>query len=367
MASSPYPDKRRHEWVMKYRPDPDKGWQVVKLGKDPRLAGARPPKVPPQFVLDRHRHFSEIEYAAKHNIKSAPVRAEALAAYLETHFEAFSLARKGSSARSLRRHINRFLEFAAERGVASMQGCTRKVCREFLEARSVAVSHDTVKTEKRFLAPAWTRAVEDGIIDVNPWSGLKVPGKSTASDPVFWSSAEIAAIAAACTRPWQADLVMVLANTGLRISTALAMTWEWVNWGAGSITIPRAMAAKVEGIKTAYTLSINRVAREILERRRFVDPGDLVFPNPLRPGPVSYDTARGAISAAIKRAKVKRGTPHDLRHSCARLMMEANIPVNVVQAQLGHATIATTQRYVDVDSSSADKYMDDFGVGNVKE
>jgi site-specific recombinase XerD len=43
----------------------------------------------------------------------------------------------------------------------------------------------------------------------------------------------------------------------------------------------------------------------------------------------------------------KRVHPHALRHSMAFGLMWEGVPVPLIQAQLGHASLATTQRYLD--------------------
>jgi len=43
----------------------------------------------------------------------------------------------------------------------------------------------------------------------------------------------------------------------------------------------------------------------------------------------------------------KRTNPHSLRHSLAFDLMWEGIPVPLIQAQLGHTSLATTQRYLD--------------------
>jgi integrase/recombinase XerD len=362
VASNPYPDLKRGTWSMKYRPDPTGKWRRVTLGKDPRLKGARPPKVPPQFVIDRARDFAEVEYRAKHGMTAGPARAKPLADYLESYLEAARATLKPGSARQLARHVRRFGEFAAAAGIANVQAVTRTLCRQYLEWRIEQVAHDTLRTEKNYLAPIWARAVEDGLMVASPWAGLKVPGKSTRSKPVFWSGEEIAAIARCCARPWQSDFVLVLANTGMRISSALAMEWSWVDFAKGTITVPRAHSKGGRPM----VLAMSRGARGVLERRQMTaGRSRLVFPNPLGDGGiVPYDTAREAIARAIVKAGVKPGTPHDCRHSYARALALAGVPMAVIQALLGHASLSTTQIYTDMSESEAAKFVGDFEHGS---
>jgi integrase len=363
MASDPFFEARRGTWKLKYRPDPLGKWVTVTLCKHHGAwAPSKPPKKPPQEAIDRARDFAEIEYRAKHGLGSSPARAKGLAAYLDGYVTSQALSTRSGSAEQLARHVRTFKAFAEARGIASIQAVTRAHCREYLEGRIKVVARSTLQTERGYLVGAWTRAVDDGLMAANPWSGVSLPGKIVPTSITFWSGEEIAKIAAACNKSWHADLVLILANTALRISTALAMEWSWVDWQEGTIKVP----AGVEEVKTSYALSIGRVARDVLTRRLATSDGSpLVFPNPLGDhGVVGYDTARAAIERAIGRAKVKHGTCHDLRHSCARNMILAGIPITVVQRQLGHTTLAMTMKYVTADAESSAKYMEDFGIGD---
>lgn len=361
MASAPWFDKRRGIWVMKYRPDPSGKWVRVTLCKHPTdWSPTRPPKKPPQIAIDRAREFSEIEYRAKHGMAAAPARAKGLETYLNAYLAAYDGTRRQGTVKQVRRHIRTFLEFAGARGVTSVQGVTRTVCRDYLELRIKQVSHNTLRTERGYLIGIWTRAVEDGLIAANPWQFAKVPGKPEEVTETFWSAEEVSQIAQACHRDWQRDLVMLLANTGLRISTALLMRWAWIDWAGGLIRIPQ-----LEEVKTAYTHVMGRVARDLLTRRHVEVKSDLVFPNPLRGGGVvPYDSARAALERAIRKARVKHGTPHDLRHTYARSLMIAGIPPQVIQAQLGHATLAMTERYSSADVRTVAGFVEGWGIGD---
>jgi site-specific recombinase XerD len=55
-------------------------------------------------------------------------------------------------------------------------------------------------------------------------------------------------------------------------------------------------------------------------------------------------TAQAARTAPSLRRR--RVTPHQLRHSCAVALLQAGVDVTVIRDYLGHASIATTSRYV---------------------
>lgn len=72
------------------------------------------------------------------------------------------------------------------------------------------------------------------------------------------------------------------------------------------------------------------------------------FPSYTRPGrPILPATVSNTISDAMSRARIP-GTCHDLRRWYATTMIEAGNDLTTVQRLLGHASVATTQRYIAV-------------------
>jgi integrase len=67
-------------------------------------------------------------------------------------------------------------------------------------------------------------------------------------------------------------------------------------------------------------------------------PGDLVFPG--RDGGYLQrpKSSTGWFQAAVKKAKVQKITPHDLRHTCASLAVSAGVNVLALQRMLGHTS-----------------------------
>ncbi len=74
--------------------------------------------------------------------------------------------------------------------------------------------------------------------------------------------------------------------------------------------------------------------------------------------PLNYQKLRNVLDSIVNKAKMEIGlTPHQLRHTMARLMFESGIDIILIQRQLRHKRIATTFRYLPP-STSLTEYME---------
>jgi len=87
-----------------------------------------------------------------------------------------------------------------------------------------------------------------------------------------------------------------------------------------------------------------------LMRSRLAD--ELVFRN-ARGSALSRDGVAYLLRKYVKLAteslpalRNRRVTPHVMRHSCAVALLQAGIDVSVIRDYLGHASVATTSRYI---------------------
>ena len=68
---------------------------------------------------------------------------------------------------------------------------------------------------------------------------------------------------------------------------------------------------------------------------------DRIFTDP-EGGLINPDSITSYMDAFCKRHKLKKITPHGLRHSNVSLLIAAGIPLRTVSARAGHAQLSTT-------------------------
>ena len=141
-------------------------------------------------------------------------------------------------------------------------------------------------------------------------------------------------------------LLVTLYRGGLRLGEALALHPKDVDLDAGTITILHGKGdrSRTVGLDPGAAAVLDRW----LERRRTLGIGGraplfcTLAGRPLHSSYVRVLLARLAAKAGIE----KRVHPHGLRHTHAAELAAEGLPLNLVQAQLGHSSLATTDRYL---------------------
>jgi integrase len=205
------------------------------------------------------------------------------------------------------------------------------------------------------------KAVRDGIIATNPAAStsrddtVRLPYEAPRMNHL---SREQAATYLAAAPPAYRPLAEVLIATGLRIGEALALEWRDVDLEARTLRVSR--SRKVDGsvgtTKTdrARIVQLDTAVAETLERHRHAsDPRCLLVFGSERGTMLSPSNIRRRWHAdTLKAAKLPRLRVHDLRHTFGTLAVAAGESVLFVQAQLGHTSVTTTQRYAHPDAAS---------------
>lgn len=154
---------------------------------------------------------------------------------------------------------------------------------------------------------------------------------------------------------WEYRLFFItLYVLGCRKGEALALTWNDFDFDSGVVSITKSITRKVEGkpyaVTTPKNLSSNRkilitnsFCNEFLKYRQTL--GDIATDTAFVFGvtrPLPERTIDRIFSQACMDAGVKRIRIHDLRHSCASLLISRGVPVTAISKRLGHKNIEQT-------------------------
>lgn len=137
-------------------------------------------------------------------------------------------------------------------------------------------------------------------------------------------------------------LIRLLYAAGLRVSEVCGLKWRDVQ--------PRADAGQItvygKGSKTRTILLSSTTWRELIGLKGEATPDQPVFLSRFKR---QFDTSMVylIVRAAAKRAGIEGNvSPHWLRHAHASHALDRGAPIHLVQATLGHESIATTGRYL---------------------
>ena len=114
-----------------------------------------------------------------------------------------------------------------------------------------------------------------------------------------------------------------------------------------------------KGEKTRVILLPPTLWRELLDVRSRAGDDDPVFPSRLNARQLHPSQVLRIVRAASVRAGIgKKVSPHWLRHAHASHSLDRGAPIHLVQATLGHSSVATTGRYLHArPTESSGKYL----------
>lgn len=136
-------------------------------------------------------------------------------------------------------------------------------------------------------------------------------------------------------------LVEVLLSTAMRISEALSINCEDIDWQGKEVTI----IGKGNKQRTVF-LNDRAIAwlQMYLLKRKDSNPALFVtFGEPKRLS--AYDLSKQFKHYGEKAELKKKVTPHILRHTAATIMSHKGADIRIIQQILGHSDIETTARY----------------------
>jgi site-specific recombinase XerD len=164
-------------------------------------------------------------------------------------------------------------------------------------------------------------------------------------------------------------LLLFMYNTGARVQEVADTQVSW-------LTLVKPYKVEVLGKGRKWRTcplwdSTVQQLRQLLEQRKSsTRPDDHLFVNrygrPLSRSGIADLIQRYSSKAAatVPSLQSRRVTPHTFRHTTAMHLLQSGVEVNVIRSWLGHVSIGTTNRYIEIDLAMKAKALAACEIGS---
>lgn len=246
------------------------------------------------------------------------------------------------------------------------------------------LSPKSIKEQKNIIQSVLNSAVEDGLIYKNPCQNIKIPA-ATKKDPKFYNKKQLCTLFDAIKNEPLFPFLYITSVLGLRRSEALGLKWDCIDFERKMITIQHTVVkyrktvskdiTKTKTSHRSYPMSpkIEKLLKDLKKeenknsaifKKEYIK-NNYIFKWP-NGEPYSPDFVTDKFGKLLKKYNLPHIRLHDLRHSCASVMLENDYQLKDIQEWLGHADIQTTANiYSHIDIARKKKIADsldkDFG------
>ncbi len=219
------------------------------------------------------------------------------------------------------------------------------------EMHAEGLSASRIRQSYRLLRQILASAVDCGLLERDPSRGVKMP-RDVRHEMSCLTAEEVERLADAVPARYR-PLIHVLAYGGLRWGEATALRRHRCDLDAGRLIVAESLAdvngRAVFGMTKTYRVRKTRLPDFLVEELRThletVDaaPDALLFTAP-KGGPLRIANFRQRVWwPALDAAGLPRSTRiHDLRHTCASLLIRQGVHPKAIQHHLGHSSIKIT-------------------------
>lgn len=207
-------------------------------------------------------------------------------------------------------------------------------CRAYIATRRADGRKDgTIRTEMNCLRATVKWAEKRGLINTAPH--IELPRMPQPRDR-YLTRAEASALINAAVDPHIRLAILLMLTTAGRIGALLELTWDRVDLERRVIKLAKNDIGPKKG---RATVPVNDTLIAALQTAQ----ASSVSPFVVEWGGRQVGSIKTGFNAAVKRAGIAHCTPHDLRRTAGRFMVEAGVPIEEVASYLGHSNPSVTR------------------------
>lgn len=268
----------------------------------------------------------------------------------QTWMEQISLSKSPKTADSYACDVLQWLRWLEDKGTKKVGALKEEHVVGYLaHAKRLGRSANTVRRYYQSMMSYCKHLRRSKAIQSNVCEDIDAP-KGSYSPPKVPTVQEMAKILGSVPTDTEAGhrdkaVLALLYSSGLRATELCDL--QLSDYGEQGVTVREGKGGK------SRTVPVTKEARELIDHYVTEYRGDWqgeLFVTVVQRKRMSRKLLFTLVTERALRAGMKGVTTHTLRHACATHLLEAGADLRMIQELLGHASIATTQRYTHLSS-----------------
>jgi len=258
---------------------------------------------------------------------------------------------KTETAGNFRSALNKYLKPTF--GTTQLSNIQTEGIQRFVSQIKAGGSH--VQTIVKCFRAVWKSARAWGYVSHNPFEGLILPSVEK-SEQRYFSEVDLCRILSSAPEP-DKTLYWLLAQTGLRIGEALALTWDTLDLDGGAVSVRSSVSrgklrenlTKTKAAKRVLPLSPRLVSHLFTFRTNWREnPRNLLFANKKGKPWLASNLLEDHLQPLLEALGIPRAGFHAFRHASATILSRMRVPTEIRRSRMGHTDDEMTQRYTHV-------------------
>ena len=225
------------------------------------------------------------------------------------------------------------------------------------EKQAEGLAPKTLQRVRLVLRQVLALAKSAGAIKANPCDGLRLP-RAAAVEPIYLTAEQVDALAQAAKPPFDV-LIRLATASGLRPSELCGLRIGRIDLKKGTVEVAEALTVvkgrtEVGPTKNSLRRTVGIPQSVCNDLAAYIEARSQAAGRPLRPDEFLFTAPMGGplrrdllFKRFIRPAITKAGLPvnlrlHDLRHTCAALLISLGAHPKAIQERLGHSSITVT-------------------------